>query len=125
MFLRIENDHSIVWNADYTGEGNWCLEQVPPELQHRSCVITPVVLNPCLEPVRGPRCTASNVFFDGGEELAVRSRHTFTLQQFEHQSIGQGFFSVLDAKPSRSNSPSRSGPLALLLYMRESTARPL
>jgi hypothetical protein len=93
MFLRIDNDHSIVWNADYMGEGDWCLEQVPPELQRKRGVTTPVVLNPCLQRVRDPPWSAFDVFFYGGEELTLSFCHTSTLQHFERQSISQGFFS--------------------------------
>lgn len=93
MFLRIDNDHSIVWKAYHRGEGNWCLKQVRPESQRSRGVITPVVLNPCLQRALRPPWTAFSVYCYGGEGLAVSLRHPFTLQQLERQSIGQGFFS--------------------------------
>jgi hypothetical protein len=93
MFLRVDNDHSIVWSADYTGKGKWCLKQVPPELQRTSGVVTPIVLNPCLELVRGPQMALVNTSFYPGEDVAFSCRQTFSFQQFEHQSIFKGFFS--------------------------------
>jgi len=93
MFLRIDNDHSIVWSAEYMDIGNWCLKQMPASSRRAGGAVTPVVLNPCLERVRGPDITAIGAFLGGCENLCVTFHHVFSLQQLEQQSFGKGFFS--------------------------------
>jgi hypothetical protein len=91
MFLRIENDHSILWEAHYTNESGWRFKQVNTNVRHPRIWVTPVVLNPFLEHFRPPN-PAIVALLEGGEQLRVSCQHTFPFEQFEHQSIGKEFF---------------------------------
>lgn len=93
MFLRIDNDHSIVWDSQYMGTDNWRFKQVPAKAERSHGMVTPIVHNPCLELVRGPDSPALKALYGGCEDLRISCRQTYSLQQFEHQSIGKGFFS--------------------------------
>ena len=93
MFLRIDNDHSIVWFSQYMGPNNWRFKQVPAGSKRSRGLVTPVVHNPCLELVRGPGNRYLKALGDGGEDLRISCRQTYSFQQFEQQSIGKGFFS--------------------------------
>jgi hypothetical protein len=92
MFLRIDNDQSLVWEAHSKVLGIWSLTQAPPEAKRLLLVVTPVVLNPCLECVR-PDDIKFGAFVGGGEHLSFRCHTALSYQQFEQQGIGKGFLS--------------------------------
>jgi len=92
MFLRIDNDHSVFWEADRMNIGSWRLKLGPNVNDAPGTAVTPVVLNPCLERVR-PHKSHLIRFLEGGEHLTFNCHDTFSHQQFQHMSIGKGFFS--------------------------------
>lgn len=92
MFLRIDNDHSVFWETDRMNIGSWRLKQGLNVNDAPGTAVTPVVLNPCLERVR-PHKSHLIRSLEGGEHLTFDRHDTFSYQQFQHLSIGKGFFS--------------------------------
>lgn len=92
MFLRIDNDQSVFWEADRMNIGSWRLKQGLNVNDAPGTAVTPVVLNPCLERVR-PHKSHLIRPLERGEHLTFKRHDTFSYQQFQHLNIGKGFFS--------------------------------
>jgi hypothetical protein len=94
MFLRIDDGYSALLEFQCMKTGRWRLEQARnvEDMEAPIAPMTPVVLNPLLERVR-PYDSDHERFLDGGEDVTFSCPHTFSYQEFQHQSIGKGFFS--------------------------------
>jgi hypothetical protein len=93
MFLRIDNDHSIVWETCHMSDSTLRFSQVSAEAEHSNRVMTPIVHSPCLERVRRPSNPSYQAYLESGEALRISCFHTFSYEQFESQSIRKGYFS--------------------------------
>jgi hypothetical protein len=102
MFLRIENDHSLVWEAHHLGLGKIAFKQVPAKAKHERRTFLPVDLNPCFEREgRRPKSVVQSVqqtLANGSEGVQLRCLRAFTFRDVEHHSFGKVYFS--DPQPT-------------------------
>lgn len=102
MFLRIDNDHSLVWEAHHLGLGKIAFQQVPAKVKHERRTFLPVDLNPCFEREgRQPKSAIQSVqqtLANEGEGVQLRCLRAFAFRDVENHSFGKVYFS--DPQPT-------------------------